>query len=80
MPADVDVPSGASLDEAIENLKQLRAELRKTIANVPENELEDPLYDERPVVALARSTVRHDAWHASQIAVAKRLYRMRERH
>jgi hypothetical protein len=76
-PEDPGPPPGATLAEAIESLKKYRDELRETIANVPEEALEEKLYYDKPVVALCRSTVRHDAWHASQIAVARRLYKHR---
>ena len=70
-------PEAGSLAEAISNLKRYRAELRNAIASVPEEELDDEVFNYKTVAQLARMTVRHDAWHASQIAIAKRLYRMR---
>jgi hypothetical protein len=70
-------PEAHLLAEAISNLKQYRVELRNAIASVKEEELDDAVSDYKTVAQLARMTVRHDAWHASQIVVARRLYRMR---
>jgi hypothetical protein len=70
-------PEANSLEEAIANLKHYRAELRNAIASVPEEQLDDEVSNYKTVAQLARMTVRHDAWHASQIVIAKRLYRMR---
>lgn len=78
MPAEIDPPSASTLQEAIENLKLYRDELRAAIASLPDSALDEMLYYKRPVITLARSTVRHDGWHGGQIAVAKRLYRNRE--
>lgn len=79
-PADFDPIPLADLQSSIRDLKRCRDEFRETIASLPDEALDEMLYYKRPAITLARSTVRHDAWHASQIAVAKRLYRMRERH
>ncbi|HEY3874559.1 MAG TPA: DinB family protein, partial [Candidatus Kapabacteria bacterium] len=77
-PKDFDPIVVTDLQDAIQNLKRYRDELRETIANVPEQALKEMLYYKQPVATLARSTVRHDAWHGGQIALAKRLYRNRE--
>ncbi len=71
-------PEAHSLAEAIAHLERDRATLRSAIAAVPEAELDDAVSDYNTVAQLVRMTVRHDAWHASQIVLAKRLYRMRE--
>lgn len=74
---DYPPPEANSLAEAISNLKLYRAELRNAIASVPEEQLDDEIFNYKTVAQFARMTVRHDAWHASQIAIARRLYRMR---
>ncbi|HET6400349.1 MAG TPA: DinB family protein [Candidatus Kapabacteria bacterium] len=74
---EMPVPEANSLAEAISNLKRYRAELQSAIASVPEDRLDDEVFDYDTVAYLVRMIVRHDAWHASQIAVAKRMYRMR---
>ncbi len=70
------VPS--SLSAAIADLKQTRDELRHVIANLSEHELDDELHWGNSIVDLVRGIVRHDAWHGGQIAIVRRLYRMRE--
>ncbi len=72
------VPEAHSLAEAISNLKRYRAELRNAIASVPEDRLDDKVFDYDSAAHLVRMIVRHDAWHASQIAVVKRMHRMRD--
>ena len=70
-------PKYDSLSNAIENLKVARSAFRETIASLSDEQLDDLLYYGKPVIDLARSTIRHDVWHASQIAVARRLYKLR---
>ena len=69
----------STFEEALVTLKQTRDELREAIVNLSEQELDEKLYWENTIADLVRGTVRHDAWHAGQIAVVRRLYRMRER-
>ncbi|HZK76344.1 MAG TPA: DinB family protein [Candidatus Kapabacteria bacterium] len=76
-PEDTSPPTSSSLAEAILNLKRDREGLRNAIAAVPEDQLDDNVFDYDSVAQLVRMIVRHDAWHASQIAVVKRMYRMR---
>ncbi|MDP4200903.1 MAG: DinB family protein [Bacteroidota bacterium] len=79
-PEDPHPPESNSVEEALANLQHDRTELRNTIATLSEEELDEKLYYGGTVPDLVRGTVRHDAWHAGQIAVARRLYRMRGRH
>jgi hypothetical protein len=76
-PEEIPPPEADFLVEAISNLKRCRAKLRAAITSVPEQELDDEVFNYKTVAQLARMTVRHDAWHASQIVIVKRLYRMR---
>jgi DinB family protein len=76
-PGEISPPSSYSLSEAITKLKHYRYQLRTAIASVPEDELDNEVFNYGTVAELARMTTRHDAWHGSQIAIAKRLYRMR---
>ncbi len=76
-PADPPVPEAHSVQEALDNLRHYRLELRNTIAALTEEELEDKLYHEKSIAKFARAIVRHDAWHGGQIAVARRLFRSR---
>jgi uncharacterized damage-inducible protein DinB len=70
-------PEAHSLSEAISILKRCRMELRNAIDGIPEEDLDDEVFNYGTIAQLARMTVRHDAWHGAQIVVAKRLYRMR---
>jgi hypothetical protein len=54
-----------------------RAELRTAIAEVDDNAFDDVVWHGDPLAQFIRMITRHDAWHAAQIAVARRLYRMR---
>ena len=76
---DVPAPPADSLSEAIGNLKRYRMELRAAIEHVPEAALEEKLPAGEPVASFVRSVVRHDAWHAAQIVVVRRLWRTRRK-
>jgi hypothetical protein len=78
-PTEVLPPEARSLEEGIANVKICRDELRECISSLSEEQLIEKLYGGKTVVELARASVRHDAWHGGQIAVARRLYRMREK-
>ena len=70
--------AGAStVAEAIANLMKSRATLRSTVAELTESQLDDKLGSGRTVIELVRASIRHDAWHAGQIMVARRLWRTR---
>lgn len=76
-PEELPPPIYELLSDAIQNLRVVRSVFRETIETLTEEGLDDRLYYGTPVIDLARSTVRHDVWHASQIAVARRLYKHR---
>ncbi len=67
-----------TLAETIADVNIARDQLRDALENLSQDSLEEKLHYGMRVIDLARSSVRHDAWHAGQIAVARRLYRMRE--
>ena len=77
-PVQLPPPEVQNLAEGITNLKLHRTELRDCISSLSEDQLGEKLYDGKTVSDLARASVRHDAWHGGQIAVARRLYRMRD--
>jgi hypothetical protein len=77
-PGELPPPQYESLPNAIENLRAARGSFREAIEGLSEEQLDDVLYYGKPVIDLARSTVRHDVWHGAQIMVARRLYRIRE--
>lgn len=70
-------PEAENFQEGIANLKLCRADLRESISDLTEDQFDEKIYDGRTVSGLIRMIIRHDAWHGGQIAVAKRLYRMR---
>lgn len=76
-PEECSPPPADSLARAILNLKRYRDALRTTIVSVPDDQLDDKVFDYDSIAQLVRMSVRHDAWHAAQIAVVKRMYRMR---
>jgi uncharacterized damage-inducible protein DinB len=76
-PSEVSPPLASSLGEAILNLKRDRETFWNAIATVSEGQLDDKVFNYKTVAHLLRMSVRHDAWHAAQIAVVKRMYRMR---
>lgn len=67
------LPMSAMLDQ----LRNSRSNLRATIAALSDIALEEKLSNGESVAEFVRSITRHDAWHSGQIAVARRLYRMR---
>ena len=75
-PTEVLPLEAQSLVEGIANVKLCRDELRDCLSSLSEDQLSEKLYGGKMVIDLARASIRHDAWHGGQIAVAKRLYRM----
>jgi hypothetical protein len=50
---------------------------RDALAELVPADLDTPVRGERPLLEFVQMAVRHDIWHASQIAVARRLWRTR---
>jgi len=76
-PEIADLPLARSLDEARENLRIWRQKFRDYIAALPEEALDEPHFDGRTPLLIARMMPRHDAWHTSHITMIRRLYRNR---
>lgn len=74
-PTEPSPPEAKSLDEGIANVKVCHDELRDCLLSLSEDQLSEKLYSGKTVIELARASIRHDAWHGGQIAVAKRLCR-----
>lgn len=51
-----------------------REALRKSIADLEEKQLTDPISNGDTVMAFIHSVIRHIAWHSGQISVLKRMY------
>jgi uncharacterized damage-inducible protein DinB len=64
--------------EALERLEDAHRVQRETIASLAEADLDRQVEDGMTVAEFLTSTIRHDTWHAAQIAVARRLWRTRD--
>jgi uncharacterized damage-inducible protein DinB len=76
-PADTSGHEPASVEDAIEDLKRSRHALREEIAGLEDNAFDQQVWFGDTVAQFIRMIIRHDAWHSAQIAVARRLYKMR---
>ncbi len=76
-PPEPDAPRASTLEEATKNLQLYRRRLREVIESLSDNALEEKMGNGESVAQFVRSIIRHDAWHGGQIALAKRLYRVR---
>lgn len=70
-------PGMIELPELIKRLESARRFLREEIQRLNEVDLEAPCTCEMNVGEFVRMVVRHEAWHAGQLAVIRRLYRHR---
>jgi len=70
-------PGVAELPELIKRLESARRFLREEIQRLNEVDLEAPCTREMNVGEFVRMVIRHEAWHAGQLAVNRRLYRQR---
>lgn len=77
-PPEPSPPEAKNLAEGIANLKLCRGNLRECISNLRVDKFTEKIYNGSTISDQARMIVRHDAWHGGQIAVARRLYRMRD--
>ncbi len=79
-----DVPERAwhpdpSLEGLRTRLRDIQREFRSLVAALTDADLDTPVRGELPLMRFVHMAVRHDVWHASQIAVARRLWRTREK-
>jgi hypothetical protein len=75
---DPELPASKTLEQSLTNLLHNRKELRNCLSELNESELDEKIFNGLSVRGLIRLTIRHDAWHSGQIAVARRLYKFRE--
>jgi hypothetical protein len=75
-PAPPHVPV-ASFAEDVDELREAHAGQRGAILALRDDQLPLPVGNGMPLGEFLAMAVRHDTWHASQIAVARRLYRNR---
>jgi uncharacterized damage-inducible protein DinB len=64
-------------DQEVVALKHAHARQRDAIASLTDADLETRVGNAMTVAEFLAMIIRHDIWHASQIAVARRLYRNR---
>lgn len=64
-------------DAEIALLRRAHALQRETIAGLTDADLAAPMPESATLAEFLAMCLRHDVWHASQIAVARRLYRNR---
>jgi hypothetical protein len=76
-PENPPPPEILAFDVMLDTLRRYRRQLRDTIATLPDDALDEKVFNGDAVAMFVRMVIRHDAWHAGQIAVARRLYRMR---
>ena len=77
--ADPPKPPIMTLDQTIAALQQSHQALRSEVAKLKESDLDDPCNSTGQSVAeFVSACVRHEVWHASQVAVARRLFREAE--
>lgn len=76
-PENPPAPAIEPIAALLEVMKRNRIALRDAIAAVPDEQLDEKVYNGDTVAAFVRMVTRHDAWHSGQVAVARRLYRTR---
>jgi cell division protein FtsB len=77
--ADPPKPSIMTLDQTITALQQSHEALRAEVAKLKDSDLDDNCNSTGASVAeFVSACVRHEVWHSSQIAVARRLFREAE--
>jgi hypothetical protein len=74
---EADFTPRATYGEDRAQLEDAHAWMRRELAAIPADELGARLNGETPAVDFLAAAIRHDAWHAGQIIVARRLYRAR---
>ena len=67
----------ATFAESLERLKQAHRTQREVVASLQEQDLAATVENGSSVAEFLATTFRHDAWHAAQIAVARRLWKTR---
>ncbi len=67
----------ATVDADLAELDAAHADQRDAVAACSDTDLDDLVGNRMPLAEFLAMTIRHDAWHAGQIAVARRLYRSR---
>ncbi|MCK6472658.1 MAG: DinB family protein [Planctomycetes bacterium] len=72
------LPPSKTFADALEELRASHAALRAEVAKLKDTDLQSPCgHGCKSVAEFLAACLRHEIWHASQISVARRLYRTR---
>ena len=71
-------PAASTLSDLLASMQRAHTELRAEIAGLSESDLSQECARNMAVEEFLRMVIRHDSWHAGQIAVIRRLYRKRD--
>ncbi len=63
--------------EELKRLIEIRNQERAQVAGMSESDLDLPMENGRVIAGFITTTMRHDVWHAAQIALVRRLWRTR---
>ena len=66
----------ASFPETWKRLQEIHGTRRELVASLPDADLDLRVRNGMTVAEYLTGTIRHDIWHAAQIAVARRLWRV----
>ena len=75
---DSDYLPRATLSEALASLAEVHETLRAAISELNDSALSEKVANGQTLVEFITMTIRHDAWHASQIKMVQRLWLSRE--
>lgn len=78
-PSEVEATNPSTVEQALAQLRSSREALRERIVKLPDEAFDLKVYNGDTVAQFIRMVTRHDAWHSSQIAIARRLYRNRDK-
>lgn len=67
-------PPARTFAASVEQLKEAHAAQRDLLCSLTEEELGRPLANGMSLAEFLTSTIRHDTWHAGQVAGVRRLY------
>ena len=75
-PEGGSIPSG-TFPDLLAALTSAHEVLRAAVSALADADLQDPVGNGQPLSEYITMTIRHDTWHASQIALARRLWKTR---
>ena len=76
LPEPETVP-GSSHAALLSGLSQAHEALRASVCGLVDEDLQDPVGEDQPLFRFITMAICHDTWHASQIALARRLWNTR---